>query len=282
MVERDATNQLNTEPPPSGERPSVTHSDPAPKQANQNASDDDAGARPDAELPAFTSLALVAVHEISNVLGWLEMTLEIVERAEEGRARGDMISPADLSPTIRDARLGVKHMSSIVQQLRSFGRTASAEPAEFDPAQALAAAIRFSEARIARRARLRLGIGRTPLVRGSQHELTCVFLNLLLNAAEAIEERSPEANVINVSSSTDERGWASFEVEDSGRGIAPEVGEHVFDAYFTGRAERGGTGLGLHVSRRIVRAMGGEIGFESAPGLGSLFRVVIPAAHHTI
>ncbi len=279
MVDRDATNQTPTAPPLSGERRSETRLEFAAEEAQSGEvprAADEMSASP--ELPAFTSVAMVAVHEISNVLGWLDMTLEIVERAEAARARGDQVPPADVSAQLRDMRLGVRHMSAIVHELRSFGRPVDRSDESFDPRQALDTAVRFTAARIARRAQLVQLVGPTPSVRGSLHELTCVFLNLLLNAVDAIDEGSPNANVISVRASADDLGRAVFEVEDTGRGIAPKVGQHIFDPYFTGRADKGGTGLGLHVSQRIVKAMGGEVGFESAPGLGSLFRVVLPAA----
>jgi len=114
-----------------------------------------------------------------------------------------------------------------------------------------------------------------------------VFVNLLVNAAHAMSEADscsraePRASTngeIRLTVSTDARGWAQIEVHDSGRGIPDSAREFVFDAFFTTKPVGAGTGLGLSISRNIIQAHGGEISFESTPGLGTTFRVALPPA----
>ena len=115
------------------------------------------------------------------------------------------------------------------------------------------------------------------MLRGRKHELTCVFLNLLFNALDALPQEILKTNTITVFARTAD-GNACFEVRDTGPGITLELAAHIFNPYFTGRPESGGTGIGLYACRRIVRAMGGEIGFESSQGVGTRFRVLLPGA----
>jgi two-component system, NtrC family, sensor kinase len=228
-----------------------------------------------AQTEAAGAMAIVAVHEIGNVVGWLDMALAMLERGTCGADGTWTEAPVDARATIRDARMGVRHISDIVHALRRLGRSCAAESEPFDPVEALRVAIHFAERRISARASLVERVGPTPMLRGRKYELTCVFLNLLLNALEALPAETPETNTITVVAKTVD-SMAYFEVCDTGVGIPPEVAEHIFEPYFTGRMDSGGMGIGLHVCRRIVSEMGGTIAFESALGRGTRFRVTVP------
>ncbi|MBI5536560.1 MAG: HAMP domain-containing histidine kinase [Deltaproteobacteria bacterium] len=219
-------------------------------------------------------MAIIAVHEIGNVVGWLDMALAMAEHATRSSREEATV---DVGATIRDARMGVRHIADIVHALQGLGRHRETESELFDPVEALHVAIRFAEPRISARATLVEDINSTPMLRGRKHELTCVFLNLLHNALDALPEGTPETDTITVITKAT-GGEACFEVHDTGVGIPAEVAERVFDPYFSGSPDHAGLGIGLHVCRRIVREMGGQIGFESSPGVGTRFRVVLPGA----
>jgi len=224
---------------------------------------------------AVTSMAVVAIHEIGNVIGWVDMALALVERETCDRNGAPAKAAIDIGATLRDARMGIRHITDILLSLQPLGQPRQGEPTPFDPVDALRAAIRFAELRIAGRAVLAQNLLPTPLVRGHKHELTCVFLNLLHNALDALPEGTPETDTITViATATD--GNACFEVHDTGVGIPAEVAERVFDPYFSGSPDSGGMGIGLHLCRRIVTEMGGTIAFESALGSGTRFRVTLP------
>jgi CheY-like chemotaxis protein len=104
-----------------------------------------------------------------------------------------------------------------------------------------------------------------------------LFLNLLVNAAQAIPIGSADTNWIKVTTRA-EKWSAVVEIADSGIGIAPDVMGRIFDPFFTTKQIGEGTGLGLAICRSIVTAMGGEISVDSTPGTGSTFRVVLPAS----
>jgi CheY-like chemotaxis protein len=87
---------------------------------------------------------------------------------------------------------------------------------------------------------------------------------------------APDSNEIRITVTTDAEGWASIEVADTGVGIPPDVLPRLFEPFYTTKAPGIGTGLGLSVSRGIVRGLGGEILVRSTPGKGSVFTVRLP------
>ncbi len=118
-----------------------------------------------------------------------------------------------------------------------------------------------------------------PTIRGDAHQLEQVFVNLILNAVDAIHERvrseqvcpkvirfliQPNADVVRC------------EITDTGHGISEEHIQHVFDPFFTTKKVGEGTGLGLSVSYRIIKDHGGDISVRSQTGLGTQFTIVFP------
>ncbi|HEY7725260.1 MAG TPA: HAMP domain-containing sensor histidine kinase, partial [Anaeromyxobacteraceae bacterium] len=129
------------------------------------------------------------------------------------------------------------------------------------------------------RAEVKCDFGPAPHVAADPTRLGQVFVNLLSNAAQAIEPGAPLKNHIRVSCRAGEDGTVVAEVADTGQGMPPEVLKRIFEPFFTTKsAGKGGTGLGLAISHDIVRTMGGRIEVETAVGKGSAFRVVLPAA----
>jgi signal transduction histidine kinase len=102
-----------------------------------------------------------------------------------------------------------------------------------------------------------------------------VFLNLLTNALEACDPPEPRRHRIRIRTEDTPTG-VSVEVQDTGLGIPPDVGARLFEPFFTTRGSTRGTGLGLYLSRRIVENHGGTMDYESEPGAGSVFRVLLP------
>jgi CheY-like chemotaxis protein len=120
--------------------------------------------------------------------------------------------------------------------------------------------------------------GPTPRVRGDIGRIEQVFLNLLVNAAQAIPEGAVDANRIRIATSTSADGRAVIAIGDTGAAIAADVIERIFDPFFTTKPIGEGTGLGLPIARSIVVGMGGDIEVTSTPGRGTVFRVFLRAA----
>jgi signal transduction histidine kinase len=111
-----------------------------------------------------------------------------------------------------------------------------------------------------------------PAVLGAPQELQQVFLNLVVNAAQATES----GDTIRVTTFCEHDQVVTL-VEDSGSGIAPEAIERIFDPFFTTKAVGEGTGLGLAISYQIIASQQGRLSVESEPGRGTRFRVELPA-----
>ena len=138
-------------------------------------------------------------------------------------------------------------------------------------------AIRMASHEIRQRARLVPELAAVPRVRASGAHLGQVFLNLLVNAAQAIPIGQPDLHTIQLRLRSDGL-TVVVEVEDSGVGIAPAELERIFEPFFTTKPEGGGTGLGLSICRDTVQAAGGTLEVESELGRGSLVRVTLPVA----
>jgi CheY-like chemotaxis protein len=145
------------------------------------------------------------------------------------------------------------------------------------PVLELAVNMSFNEIR--HRARLVKDYGDTPQVEADDARLGQVFINLLVNAAQAIPEGDSEANEIRIVTSTDAQGRAVIEVLDTGPGIPADALGRVFDPFFTTKPIGVGTGLGLSICHSIVTSLGGEISASNREGGGARLRVVLaPAA----
>jgi CheY-like chemotaxis protein/anti-sigma regulatory factor (Ser/Thr protein kinase) len=116
-----------------------------------------------------------------------------------------------------------------------------------------------------------------PPVEGNEARLAQVFLNLIINAAQALPEGQPEQNEVRLTLRGHE-GQVVAEVRDTGCGIPPEVLGRIFDPFFTTKPVGVGTGLGLALCHAFISAMSGRIEVESQVGKGTVFRVVLPAA----
>jgi len=135
----------------------------------------------------------------------------------------------------------------------------------------------FNETR--HRARLVKDYGELPLVDADDSRLGQVFINLLVNAAQAVGDADSDTNEIRIVTSTDTSGRAVIEVSDTGSGIPEHQLGRIFEPFFTTKDVGLGTGLGLSTCHYIVTSMGGQItAANRTPGPGAVFRVTLPAA----
>ena len=118
-------------------------------------------------------------------------------------------------------------------------------------------------------------LGELPKVRGSAGQIDQVLINLLVNAAQAIEEGHGQ---IAVRSGVNAAGEVAVSISDNGKGIAEEDRDKLFTPFFTTKPVGTGTGLGLSISYGIVQKHGGRIEVESSVGLGTTFTITLPAA----
>jgi len=223
-------------------------------------------------------LAAGVAHEINNPLTYVIGSLDFLhdEFATLARAFPDA-DVGELHDALTAAREGAQRVKHVVHDLKTFSRGDDQHRARVDVRGVLESSINMAFNEIKFRARLVKEYGKTPPVLADEARLGQVFLNLLVNAAQAIPEGHVDENEIRVTTRTDERGGALVEVRDSGAGIPREAAARLFEPFFTTKPKGVGTGLGLSICRNIVAALGGEIEVESAPGQGTVVRVALPA-----
>jgi signal transduction histidine kinase len=240
------------------------------------------------KLASIGMLAAGVAHEINNpasfvlanveALAGLLRTLEEKLKADPHSAR--RLSLKDLTfeamTIVQESKEGMARINRIVRDLHSFSRVDDTAAAATDVNAAVESALTMLRNELRYRTSVERDLRAGQPVRGNAARLGQVFLNLLLNAAHALPEGNLKHNRLVVRS-FDEAGQVVVEVEDNGAGISAEIMPRIFDSFFTTKPPGLGTGLGLPISRGIVRSLGGEVHAESAPGRGSIFRVQLPA-----
>ncbi len=224
-------------------------------------------------------LAAGVAHEINNPLACVMANLELVtHEVEKLTKRGQLADAAELNEELRDAREGADRVRQIVRDLKIFSRNEAESHGPVSVRRVLESSLRMTWNEIRHRAKLVKEYGDIPEVDINEARLGQVFLNLLVNAAQAIPEGDVESHEIRVVTSTTSAGFVQIEIRDTGSGITPESLRKLFTPFFTTKPPGVGTGLGLSICQRIVSLAGGEIQVESHVGKGTTFRVLLPAA----
>jgi signal transduction histidine kinase len=235
-------------------------------------------------MASVGTLAAGVAHEINNPLAAIVANLELMSRdlsAVAGRLNlTDRFR--DVFEELSDARESADRLRHIVRDLKIFSRATDEEHrGAVDVERVLESSLRMAWNEIRHRARLIKEYSPVPAVEANEARLGQVFLNLIINAAQAIREGDTEHNQIRVVTRLDGEGRVVTEVRDSGSGIPPENLTRIFDAFFTTKPVGVGTGLGLSICHHIVSGLGGTLEVDSEVGQGSVFRVVLPAAKGT-
>jgi two-component system, cell cycle sensor histidine kinase and response regulator CckA len=183
---------------------------------------------------------------------------------------------SEVRPVLAESLEGMHRIHAIARDLRAFTRNDDGAVAPVDINAAVDSALLMLRNELRYRARVERALTASRRVRANPSKLGQVFLNLILNAAQALDGRRAEQNRIQVRS-FDDGAAVMVEVVDNGPGIAPEVLPRIFEPLFTTKPSGVGTGLGLPIAREIVRAAGGELFAESVWSAGATFRVRLPA-----
>lgn len=177
---------------------------------------------------------------------------------------------------VEQARDGAERVRLIVRDLKTFSRPDEDAVAPVDVWRVVESSVNLTSSVIQPRACLRTDLSPVPPVLANETRLGQVFVNLLVNAAQAIPEGAAARHEVRVATRTDEAGWAVVEVHDTGSGIPAEIIGRLFDPFFTTKPVGEGTGLGLSICHGIVTSLGGKLSVESEVGRGSTFRVTLP------
>ncbi len=232
------------------------------------------------KLAVAGQLAAGVGHEINNplsfVIGNIHFALEQLG-VQPSPPSDEPPSPQEAVEALREALLGAERIRNIVVDLKRFARADESLIGPVDVREALEFSLSMAMPHLRHRAQVERRFNPVPKVQGNEAKLGQVFLNLLINAAEAIPEGDVARHRITLVTRV-EGGQVVVEVSDTGRGMTPEVMERVFEPFFTTKTVGAGTGLGLSICLGLVQNMKGELSATSRPGVGSTFRVALPVS----
>ncbi|MFJ1467362.1 ATP-binding protein [Massilia orientalis] len=250
------------------------------------------------KMASIGLLAAGVAHEINNPLAFISSNFGALERdakdilklisafeGVEGLLPGDARAPVafmkkdiglddirqDLDALFAESREGLQRVKHIVQNLKDFSRPGGTEKEMADLEQGLDSTLNVAWNEIKYKADVVKEYAGVPELYCLPSQINQVFLNLLINAAHAIEGKG----TIIVRTGHDEKVvWV--EIEDNGCGIAPAHLDHIFEPFFTTKPVGKGTGLGLSIVYGIVQGHHGTIAVKSEVGKGTVFRVALP------
>lgn len=251
------------------------------------------------KLASIGQLAAGVAHEINNPVGYISSNIgslkhslddllrliDCYEGAEDKLDDAQALAAVralkqeidldflkeDLHSLLSESEEGVSRVRQIVQDLKDFSHMDEVEWQWADLHKGLNSTLNIVNNELKYKAEVVKEYGDLPQVECIISQLNQVFMNLLVNAAHAIEERG----LITVRTGTEGKN-AWVEIEDTGKGMDAETQKRIFDPFFTTKGVGEGTGLGLSLSYGIIQKHGGSISVESEPGRGTIFRVCIP------
>ncbi|HEX8823738.1 MAG TPA: ATP-binding protein, partial [Archangium sp.] len=228
-------------------------------------------------LEALGRLAAGMAHEVNNPLSFIIANLNHVYR--ELTARQSEEDVGELQEACHDALRGCERIRRLVQDVRIFGRVSNAPTSSVDVGEVLEEALAMAGIAKVPGLRFERALQPVPPAVGDEHGLGQVFLNLLINAAQALKGKQGAVEPsIRVAMGLHSDGRVKVEVQDNGPGIAPEHLGRIFEPFFTTKPVGEGTGLGLSICHGIISGLGGELTVESQPGQGATFRILLPTA----
>ena len=226
-------------------------------------------------LAAVGTLAAGTAHEINNPLAFVLANADLLDESLDDFGLPPEVI-AEQREMLADIKQGAHRIRDVVRDLMTLARDRGGEVTTIDLRETLRRCIAMAGPQTRHRARVFSQFDDPRPVRANEGRLFQVFLNLIVNAAQAIGEGAANKNSIRVSGfSKDE--WTIIEITDTGSGMPASVIEHIFEPFFTTKEVGKGTGLGLSISHGIVTDLGGRIEVSSTVGVGTTFRVILPA-----
>lgn len=259
------------------------------------------------KLASIGQLAAGVAHEINNPLGFINSNLQTLEEymmrlnqlletmgnIKKAIQEEDLKKAAlgltvltsmeesinldflkeDIKNLIKESQSGADRIRRIVIDLRTFAREDEEVVEMISLEEIVESILNIVHNEIKYKAELKKEYAKLPLVKCNSRKLGQVFVNLLVNAAQAIKEKG----TIGIKT-YEKEGYACVAITDTGQGIAEEDLNRIFDPFFTTKPIGEGTGLGLSISYDIIKQHGGDILVESDPGKGTTFTVILPLA----
>ncbi len=229
------------------------------------------------KMRSLGQLVAGVAHELNNPIGFVHANLQLLDgyieklvAAQENG--GDAAKPREtIRKLLERSREGTERVKGIVLNLRAFSRMDQAELSDANLNEELERTLGLMEPRLKGGIVLDKDFGTLPLVRCYPAQLNQVFMNLVMNACDALEGKG----TIHLRTRPSANG-VLLEIADDGPGIPTQVRERVFEPFFTTKPVGQGTGLGLSISHSIVERHGGDLSVECPPKGGTRFRIELP------
>ena len=244
------------------------------------------------KLAAIGQLAAGVAHEINNPVGYVYSNLQTLENYLNDLFRlTDAIDTAasledlrqirhnidynylreDLKDLLSESREGIERVKTIISAMKDFSHIEEEEFKQADLHRGIETTLNVVNNELKYKAEVVRDFGELPHVECIASQINQVIMNLLVNAAHAIEDFG------KITIGTRHQGDSvTLEVEDTGKGIASEHLNRIFEPFFTTKGIGKGTGLGLSLSFNIIKKHNGEIEVHSEPGQGTRFRITLP------
>jgi len=240
------------------------------------------------KLASLGTLSAGIAHEINNPLAFIKSNIGTLHRyfyfyqehmpdetgqvsINKARAKKLDFIQADAEEIFEELKDGIDRVQHIVSDLKSFARSKSSDVRLCDTNEAITAALRITNNQHKYSCEVETDLEELPHTLCNLNELSQVFINMIMNAVDAIDERGH----IKISSRHD-KGWLSYQVEDNGQGIAESELSQIFNPFYTAKEVGKGTGLGLSVSYGIIESLKGNIDVQSTIDVGTCFTITIP------
>ncbi len=250
-------------------------------------------------LAAVGTLAAGVVHEIKNPLTYVLSNLGLVreylddlqiqrqkwtEEVESpdfsGWQRGDLEQLEELIDEIEYAlestESGAERIQRIIDDMRTFSQSRPGEMRPVSVIQTLESAIRMTRGELHRQARIETDFEHLPPVLADKTRLSQVFINLIVNAMQAMERKATNDKILYIETTLGNNHQVVIRFRDNGPGMSETIKSRIFQPFFTTKPPEKGTGLGLSLSRAFIEEFGGQIEVESAPGQGTTFEIRLP------
>ncbi len=224
------------------------------------------------------------VDKLNQGITFMEQTLKVVDDPEitaqlkemKRKLKFDFVQE-DISDLLAESRDGIGDIALIVCNLKNFsqGEDDTLKPTDLPACLEESLSIAWNKTKY--KAKVEKDYQQLPLIQCLPQQLSQVFVSLLVNAAQAIEDQG----VITVTI-RQEKGWAVIEIADNGRGILPENLERIFEVFYTTREYGKGAGLGLSICHHIIQKHQGTISVESDIGEGTCFTIKLPMSDNQL
>ncbi len=239
------------------------------------------------KMASLGQLVAGVAHELNNpisiVYGFLGHVGRRLDQLREALARGGPIDGEatfeELEDMLSRCKEGALRTKNIVADLRTFSRLDEAEFKDVDLHANLDSTLHLLEHRLGERISVHRHFGDLPPVACQAGQLNQVFMNILVNAIDAIAQKGGRGEIDITTAVVREEGAdprVRISIRDTGTGIAPDKLKRIFDPFYTTKPVGKGTGLGLSISHGIVEKQGGRIYAGSTPGKGTTFTVELP------